>query len=70
MKQQVLAAVKKRTECESAAGRYVFVETRNLNAFLMYVQRNSDRAQVDRCAELSLALDCLTRQGGKRAGRL
>ena len=70
MKLRVLGAVKKRTECVSAAGRYVFVETRNLNAFLMYVQRSSDRAQVDRCSELSLALDCLTQQGGNQSGRL
>lgn len=66
LKQKVLAAVRNRAECVSAAGRYSFVETKNLNAFLMWVERASDRAQGDRCAELSFALSCLQKSGGGR----
>jgi hypothetical protein len=70
LKQRVLAEVAGRAECESSAGRYVFVETRNLNAFLMYVHRPPARSEADRCVELSLALDCLRRPGGPKAGRV
>jgi hypothetical protein len=64
LKQKVLAAVRNREECESAAGRYRFVETKNLNAFLMWIERAPGRAEGDRCAELSFALACL--RGGAR----
>jgi hypothetical protein len=64
LKQQVLAAVRNREECASAAGRYRFVETKNLNAFLMWIERAPGRAEGDRCAELSHALACL--RGGAR----
>jgi hypothetical protein len=64
LKQRVLAAVRNREECESAAGRYRFVETKNLNAFLMWIERAPGRAEGDRCAELSYALSCL--RGGAR----
>jgi hypothetical protein len=64
LKQKVLAAVRNREECESAAGRYRFVETKNLNAFLMWIERAPGRAEGDRCAELSYALSCL--RGGAR----
>jgi hypothetical protein len=53
-------------ECSSAAGRYRFVETRNLNAFLMWVERAPTRREADRCAELSFALDCLARRRRSR----
>jgi len=66
LKQKVLAAVRNRGECVSAAGRYSFVETKNLNAFLMWVERSSGRAEGDRCAELSYALSCLQKSGGAR----
>jgi len=66
LKQKVLAAVRNRAECVSAAGRYSFVETKNLNAFLMWVERAPGRAQGDRCAELSFALSCLQKSGGGR----
>ena len=66
LKQKVLAAVRNRAECMSAAGRYSFVETKNLNAFLMWVERAPGRAQGDRCAELSFALSCLEKSGGGR----
>jgi hypothetical protein len=58
-KMAVLTAVRGRTECSSAAGRYRFVETKNLNAFLMWIERAPGRAAVDRCVELRLALECL-----------
>ena len=64
LKQKVLAAVRNREECASAAGRYRFVETKNLNAFLMWIERAPGRAEGDRCAELSHALACL--RGGAR----
>jgi hypothetical protein len=64
LKQKVLAAVRNREECASAAGRYRFVETKNLNAFLMWIERAPGRAEGDRCAELSYALSCL--RGGAR----
>lgn len=58
-KLDLLAAVKGRTECRSRAGRYRFVETKNLNAFLMWIERAPSRVAVDRCVELRLALECL-----------
>ena len=39
LKQAVVAAVKTQGECVSRKGTYRFVETRNLNAFLMWVDR-------------------------------
>ena len=44
-------------------GSYRFVETKNLNAFLMWVERSAGRAQADRCQELAFALECLERGG-------
>jgi hypothetical protein len=35
------------------------VETKNLNAFLMTIDRAPGRAEADRCVELSYALDCV-----------
>jgi len=58
-KMAVLTAVRGRTECSSAAGRYRFVETKNLNAFLMWIERAPNRRAADRCVELRLALECL-----------
>jgi len=58
-KMALLTAVRGRTECSSAAGRYRFVETKNLNAFLMWIERAPGRPAVDRCVELRLALECL-----------
>lgn len=64
LKQKVVAVVGDRTHCQSPAGRYDFVETRNVNAFLMRIERAGRRGVGDRCAELTFALDCLT--GRKR----
>ena len=66
LKQQVLGAVGNREECTSSAGHYFFVETKNLNAFLMWIVRAQGRAEGDRCAELSFALACLRKSGGAR----
>jgi hypothetical protein len=67
-KRKVLAAVGSREACTSAAGHYRFVETKNLNAFLMWIEVASHRSQGDRCDELSLALACLQGGGGQGGG--
>jgi hypothetical protein len=67
LKQKVVAQVRDRTQCESQNGRYHFVETKNVNAFLMRIERGKGRKRGDRCAELTYALDCLNRSG--RGGR-
>jgi hypothetical protein len=59
LKQAVVAAVKTQKECVSRMGTYRFVETKNLNAFLMWIDQASGRAVGDRCAELRYALECL-----------
>jgi hypothetical protein len=61
LKQKLIASVGNRIQCESAAGRYHFVQTRNLNAFLMRIERTPRRKPADRCVELTFALDCLSR---------
>ncbi len=68
LKRRVVAAVSSPAVCTSEAGRYHFLETRNLNAFLMSIERSTSRPVADRCSELTLALECLVRQSG-RAGR-
>jgi hypothetical protein len=60
LKQKVVAAVRDRTHCESPTGRYHFVETKNVNAFLMGIERAKRRKPGDRCAELTHALACLS----------
>ncbi|MFO0691384.1 MAG: hypothetical protein U0900_21985 [Myxococcota bacterium] len=64
LKQAVVAAVKTQSECVSSKGTYRFVETKNLNAFLMWIDRAPSRRVEDRCAELRYALECL--QGANR----
>ena len=59
LKQAVVAAVKTQEQCVSRKGTYRFVETRNLNAFLMTVERAGARATGDRCTELRHAIECL-----------
>jgi hypothetical protein len=70
LKRRVIAA-RPSAECVSPAGRYRFVETKNLNAFLMWVERSASREVADRCVELALALDCLEarRARGARGSR-
>jgi len=68
LKQAVVAAVTTQKECVSRAGTYRFVETKNLNSFLMWIDRAESRAVGDRCDELRHALECL--QGAsQRAAR-
>jgi hypothetical protein len=59
LKQRVLAAVRNREVCTSSAGTYRFVETKNLNAFSMWIDRAASRGASDRCVELTNALACL-----------
>jgi len=71
LKQAVVAAVTTQKECASSAGTYRFVETRNLNAFLMRIERAPGRPVEDRCGELRHALRCLEdlESAGVRASR-
>ena len=64
LKGAVVAAAKTQGECVSSKGTYRFVETKNVNAFLMWIDRAPSRHVEDRCAELRYALDCL--QGASR----
>jgi hypothetical protein len=59
LKQRAVAAARNRALCESPAGRFHFVETKNVNAFLMRIEQAAGRRSGDRCEELKLALDCL-----------
>jgi hypothetical protein len=67
LKRRLVAVLGERQECASDAGRYRFVEAKNLNAFLMWVERAPGRKQADRCVELTLALDCVARKPGVQA---
>jgi hypothetical protein len=68
LKQAVVAAVTTQEECVSGEGTYRFVETKNLNAFLMWIKRAPARAVSDRCVELGYALECL-QSASRRAAR-
>ena len=68
LKQAVVAAVKTQEECVSRKGTYRFVETKNLNAFLMWIDRAPGGSAGDRCTELSNALECL-QSASQRAAR-
>jgi hypothetical protein len=59
LKQRTVAAAQNRPLCESPAGRFHFVETKNVNAFLMRIEQAAGRQSGDRCTELQLALDCI-----------
>lgn len=59
LKLSVMATAGTRSSCSSRAGSYRFIETKNLNAFLMWIERNPERKAADRCIELRLALECL-----------
>jgi hypothetical protein len=61
LKRRLVAAVTTQSECVSRAGTYRFVETKNLNAFLMTIERAPGRPVADRCVELSHALACVAR---------
>ena len=68
LKERVLTAVPRASRCDSVAGTYHFLQTQNLNAFLMRIERSADRDALDRCAELGLALRCLAANGRKELG--
>jgi hypothetical protein len=68
LKQAVVAAVTTQQECVSRKGIYRFIETKNLNAFLMWIDRAPARPIADRCVELGYALECL-QSAGRRAAR-
>ena len=68
LKQAVVAAVTTQEECVSSKGTYRFIETKNLNAFLMWIDRAPGRAMLDRCVELGYALECLE-SASQRAAR-
>jgi hypothetical protein len=62
LKQRVIASGDARGTCESDAGSYHFVESRNLNAFLLRIRTNPDREVANRCGELRFALECLAQR--------
>jgi hypothetical protein len=62
LKQRVIASANAQGTCASDAGAYRFVESRNLNAFLMLIRRNPHREVANRCEELRFALECLAQQ--------
>jgi hypothetical protein len=62
LKQALLSSVKAQKECINAAGHYRFLQTRNLNAFLMWVDPAPTRTVSDRCIELAHALDCVRKR--------
>ncbi len=68
LKQAVVAAVTTQGECVSSKGTYRFIETKNLNAFLMWIDRAPARVVSDRCVELGYALECLE-SASQRAAR-
>jgi hypothetical protein len=59
LKQRILASVRSTRACESEAGTYHFLQTNNLNAFLMWIEKAPSRHSRNRCGELDLALACL-----------
>jgi hypothetical protein len=69
LKQALLSAIGSRSECSSRAGSWRFLQTRNLNSFLVWVERAPQRAAGDRCSELSHAIACVENQGGRVAAR-
>jgi hypothetical protein len=68
LKQAVVAAVTTQEECVSSKGTYRFIQTKNLNAFLMSIDRSPSRPVEDRCGELHYALECLE-SAGRQAAR-
>lgn len=64
LKKRLLTTVKAQKTCSSGAGTYRFLQTQNLNAFLMWVERDPGRPPRDRCGELRLALACLEARRG------
>lgn len=70
LKQQIMRAAESQQTCRHAAGAYRFVETRNLNAFLMWSRTHPDvdagsSGVRDACEVLSRALECLASSSTK-----
>jgi hypothetical protein len=61
LKQQIVARAGNRRSCEDPSGRYTLVQVKNVNAFLMRIERAPGRRAGDRCVELAHALDCLAK---------
>ncbi len=59
LKQGLILAVAKGAQCTGYGGTYSFLETRNLNAFLMHVARDTQRELGNRCDELMRAQMCV-----------
>ena len=73
LKRRILVAAESTPTCQNTAGSYRFLETRNLNAFLMWSRTNPDGQQTagsprDVCEVLSRALDCLTHSSMEEIG--
>jgi len=73
LKRRILVAAEAKPTCQNTAGSYRFLETRNLNAFLMWSRTNPDGQQTagsprDVCDVLSRALDCLTKPSMEEIG--
>jgi hypothetical protein len=66
LKLRLLAVAPAPGECASGAGRYRLIETRNLNAFLMWIESAPERTAGDRCDELRHALACFGARAGAR----
>ena len=66
LKQRLIRHVPQPGVCSNPQGAWSFVETKNLNAFLMWVDRGTQRAG-DRCAELTRALACVKQHGVRKS---
>ncbi|MCH7869202.1 MAG: hypothetical protein IH881_16020 [Myxococcales bacterium] len=64
LKQELMLVVTSGTRCTGLGGTYSFLETKNLNAFLLRVARDSERDLGNRCDELMRAQVCVEAQRG------
>ena len=62
LKQELMLVVGPGTECTGLGGSYSFLETKNLNAFLLRIARDPGRELGNRCDELMRAQTCVTAQ--------
>ncbi len=75
LKQRIIAAATSGSYCRSEDGHFYFLETKNLNAFLMMIEPGAHRsvemlAEGDVCDELVRALRCLDPLATRRQARL
>lgn len=59
LKQQLMRSIESGSQCTGLGGTYSFLEAKNLNAFLMRVSRDTQRALGNRCDELMRAQMCV-----------